>query len=206
MATRSAGPIASFIIGTVMILAGGGIGFFIGKPILDKAQASADWPTVQGEVIESEVESHRNRKKKTSYEAVVIYRNEVDGSSFEGDEVWAGQYSSSNRSQMQDIVRQYPVGAEVSVYYSPDDPAVAVLQPGAFTSSYMVFGIGLLIFGIGCLLVAAPLIKLLFLTAVVATSSSDSFAGGETSSTDDGFRFNTNNGSDDDDAFGDIPG
>lgn len=191
-----------------MILVGGGVGFYIGKPILDKARASATWPATEGEVIESHLDRHRSRKKKTTYSATVIYRYEVDGADFEGDEVWAGQYSSSSRSGMQKIVSQYPVGANVSVYYSPDDPAEAVLQPGAFTSSYLVFGAGMLFVVVGCIMVAVPIIKLCFLTAVVATSAADALTGGKTESSESsghGFRSDAN-GDIDDDAFGDIPG
>lgn len=192
-----------------MILVGAPVGFYIGKPILDKAKASTNWPTVDGKVIESKLKRRKKSREKDTYEAVVIYQYEVDGESFEGDSVWAGQYSSSSRSSMQKIVSQYRVGADVSVYYSPDDPYEAVLQPGAFASSYMVFGIGMLFLVFGCILVVVPIIKLVFLTAVVATSASSSFAGGGTTAADDAFRFDTNSNDDDDnddDAFGDIPG
>jgi hypothetical protein len=134
MANRKAGPVAAFIIGSVFLLIGGGVAFYFGKPILDKARASESWPTVQGQVIKSELESHHD-KKKTTYSALVIYKFEADGEDYEGDEVWFGQYSSSDRSAMQKLVKEYPVGKDVTVYYSPDDPTQAVLQPGAFTSS-----------------------------------------------------------------------
>jgi hypothetical protein len=206
MANRKAGPVAAFIIGSVFLLIGGGVAFYFGKPILDKAKASESWPTVQGQVIKSELESHHD-KKKTTYSALVIYKFEADGEDYEGDEVWFGQYSSSDRSAMQKLVKEYPVGKDVTVYYSPDDPTQAVLQPGAFTSSYMVYGIGLLFFGIGCLLVIIPLLKLVFLTAAVVTSPADSFVGGGSASGADTFGdAGFDNHNDDDDGFGGIPG
>ena len=55
MANRKAGPVAAFIIGSVFLLIGGGVAFYLGKPILDKAKASESWPTVQGQVIKSEL-------------------------------------------------------------------------------------------------------------------------------------------------------
>ena len=211
MANRKAGPVAAFIIGSIFLLVGGGVAFFLGKPILDTAKASESWPTVQGKVIKSELESHRN-KKSTTYGALVIYKYEAGGEDYEGDEIWFGQYSSSNRSEMQKLVKEYPVGKDVTVYYSPDDPAQAVLQPGAFTSSYMLYGFGLLFFGVGCLLVIVPLLKLVFLTAAVVTSPEDSFAGGGSSSGNDNFSSDSfgdaafDNHDNDDDGFGGIPG
>jgi hypothetical protein len=68
----------------------------------------------------------------------------------------------------------------------------------------MVYGIGLLFFGIGCLLVIIPLLKLVFLTAAVVTSPADSFVGGGSASGADTFGnagFDNHN-----DGFGGIPG
>lgn len=65
----------------------------------------------------------------------------------------------------------------------PAHPEVSVLEPGAFWSSYLVYGIGLLFLGIGLLLVGTLAIKLLFVTLVVGSrlvqggsASSDQFA------------------------------
>lgn len=213
MSSRKAGPVAAFIIGVVMLLIGGGVGFFIGKPILDRAKASESWPTADGKVIESELRRSRDNDGDSTYSADIVYEYRVDGEAFEGDEIWFGQYSSSNRSEMNELVREYPAGQNVVVYYSPDDPSTAVLKPGAFTSSYMVYGIGLVFFGVGCLLVAVPLIKLVVVAVFVATSPRNSFAGGGPQADDSDFptgRFDNDRlydaTGDDDDGFAGIPG
>lgn len=200
----SKGSIVSFVVGIIFIVAGGGIGFYIGKPILEKAKASASWPTTEGSVIVSELE-RRRKKKSTTYEAAVVFKYEVAGEELEGDKIWFGQYSSSNRSEMQALLRQYPVGKKVTVYYSPDEPSAAVLQPGAFKSSYMVYGIGMLFLGIGCLLLLIPLIKLVLVTTIFATSSANSFAGGP-SANDEFSSRNLSRHDGDDDGFDGIPG
>lgn len=203
---RSTGSIVSFVLGVIFIVAGGGIGFYLGKPILDHAKASESWPTTEGTIIESELDRKRD-KKSTTYTASVVFRYQVAGEKFEGDEIWFGQYSSSNRSEMQKLVNEYPVGQDVKVYYSPDDPSTAVLKPGAFTSSYMVYGIGMVFLVIGCLLALIPLIKFVLVTTIFATSSADSFAGGGTR--DEGFSTSTRSldrHDQDDDGFDGIPG
>lgn len=204
MARGSAGSFILLIVGLSFLLAGGGIGFFVGKPILDKAKASESWPSVEGEVLESRLESSRS-KGKTSYSALVVYRYSVEGEEFEGDRVWFGQYSTNKRSEMHKIVKEYPAGKAVTVYFSPDDASEAVLQPGAFTSSYMVYSIGLLAFGVGCLLVLGPLVKLLFFASTAVTGSTDSFGDdmpGGSSFLSDGF----DRQDEDEDAFPGIPG
>lgn len=201
---KPAGSIVSFVLGVIFIAVGGGVGFFVGKPILEQAKSSESWPTVQGTVIESELD-RRRKDGSTTYKAIVVYEYEISGEEYEGDRIWFGQYSSSNRSEMQKLVREFPEGKKVTVFYSPDDSSASVLKPGAFTSSYMVYAVGMVFLGIGCLLALIPLIKLVLVTTVFATSSADSFAGGATG--DDGFSsrdFNRHN--DDDDGFDGIPG
>ena len=202
MAGRAAGTLIVLGMGVLFALIGGGVGFFIGKPILDNAKASESWPSVPGRVIESEVERRRN-DGKTTYSALVVCEYTVNGEQLECDDIWFGQYSTSDRSEIGNIVRQYPVGQQVDVFYSPDDPTIAVLQPGVTTSSYLVFGIGMLFLGIGSLMVIGPLIKGVFLTAAMATATDDSFAGGATFNDDQHSRFGDNNS---DDLYTDDPG
>jgi hypothetical protein len=93
------------------------------------------------------------------YKAMVIYQYSLDGSEFESDRVWfGGGYSTNDWSAMQAVVREYPVGKKVTVHYSPDAPDEAVLQPGAFFSSYLLFGIGLTFAVIGSLMLVGVLV------------------------------------------------
>ena len=208
------GWIVLVFMGLIFTGIGVGVGWFIGWPTLQDAKASESWPSVKGKVIESELVRSRNKDNKSSYSADVIYEFTVDGEEFEGDNVWFGQYGSSNRSEMQKIVTEYPVGKEVDVYYKPDDPNESVLQPGAFTSSYMLLIFGGIFAGVGLLMLSVPIIKMLFFGALVATSTAEDFGGGGSDNddtfSDGGFRdprfdddpqYNS-----DDDGFEGIPG
>lgn len=186
MTGRGLGSCLVVGIGLLFAVAGGCVAFLIGKPILDNAKASESWPSVPGRIIESEMERHRN-DGKTTYSALIAYEFTVNNQTFEGDGVWFGQYSTSDRSEISNIVRQYPVGQQVDVYYAADDPTNCVLQPGVTTSSYLVFGIGLLFLGIGSLLIIGPVVKGIFLTAAMATAPEDAFAGGGHSTDGDPF-------------------
>jgi hypothetical protein len=140
------------LIGGIFTTTGIVTGLVFGKPILDQTKSSEQWPQNQGEILESELVESRS-DGSTTYGAHVVYHYDLDGGAFESDRIWFGDdYSTSNRSDMFEVVRKYPVGQMVTVYYSPDKPSEAVLMPGAYTSSYVRFTIGLIFLGIGSLL------------------------------------------------------
>ena len=170
--------IVSFL-GTVFVGVGYLVGIWLGKPILDDAKTSTTWPTTPGEVIESELERHRG-EDGTTYSALVVYRYSLDGGEFESDRVWiGGNYSTSNRAEMQAVVREYPVGNRVTVYYSPDDPAQSVLKPGAFISSYVCFGIGMVFLVIGSMLLLGVFITFLWGLKRSVVADADGAFGGQ---------------------------
>ena len=155
------------VLGVVFVVAGYLVGIWFGKPILDNAKASTDWPTTQGEVIESKLEHHRGSSGKKgrrgpTYSVHVVYRYSLDGADLESDRVWfGGDYSTSDRAGMQAVVREYPVGSRVTVYYAPDNPGLAVLKPGAFVSSYLCFGIGTAFLVLGSVMLLGVFMTLL---------------------------------------------
>ncbi len=150
--TRRLGPIGSIFFGAVFLAIGLFVGFTFGKPVLDKAKASEQWPSVQGVVTHSEVTSHTSDGKRM-YSADVLYSYEVGGKSYEGSTIrFGGNNSSSSSSDAHETVAKYPVQREVPVYYNATAAYECVLEPGAFLSSYMVFGIGMLFAVVGGLI------------------------------------------------------
>ena len=171
---RGLGSLTVFIVGTIFCAVGGFIALSFGKPLLDKAKASEQWPTTEGQIIESELERHRG-SQSTTYSALVVYTYAVDGGEFESDRIWfGGDYSTSDRSEMSAVVKEFPVGKAVTVYVSPDDPAESVLMPGAFISSYLLYAISLAFAVIGGLMVAVIIIRIV-LTIVSGPPGEDDF-------------------------------
>ena len=78
-----------------------------------------------------------------TYLAKVRYSYSVDGTPYTGGKVSFSQYGGRQEHSRQ-IVQQYPVGKAVDVYYDPEKPETAVLEPGVTNSSYLILGIGLL--------------------------------------------------------------
>jgi hypothetical protein len=116
---------------------------------LQWAQASPNWPTVTGIVEHSQVAESVDKGKK-SYYADVVYRYEVQGTAHQAKQIAFGDYRSSDPAPYQEIISRYPVGANVKIYYQPDVPEVAVLEPGVSRQAYIIpgFGIALSLIGI----------------------------------------------------------
>lgn len=103
--------------------------------------AAVFYPQTNGQITKSEVEATAptGGNRFYTYSAVVAYRYAVDGEVFENDvyryEVldekgYASGGGESGREYTMHIVESTPVGAEVPVYYDPNDPSDAVLATG----------------------------------------------------------------------------
>ena len=116
------------LIGSVFTAIGIVAGLVIGLPILIDAKACEQWPQTQGEVLDATFLESQGDDGST-YAAHVTYRDSLNGNEFEADRIClGGDYSTSNRSKMSEIISKYSVGQAVTVYYSPDVPSVAVLM------------------------------------------------------------------------------
>ena len=71
------------------------------------------------------------------YSADIRYRYTVNDQSYQGFDVTLSDGSSSRAGRARGIVNDYPVGQNVTVYYDPELPERAVLEPGV---SWMVYG------------------------------------------------------------------
>lgn len=141
------------LLGGIFTTIGVVVGLLVGKPILDNARATEQWPQTEGEILESELRETSSDNGSTLYSAHVVYHYALDGGEFESNRVWYGDsYSTSDRSEMFEIVKRFPVGETVTVYYSPDKPSESVLIPGAYVLSHVLYVIGLAFLGVGCLL------------------------------------------------------
>ncbi len=155
----------SFVGGLIVAAAFLGIGYLVafvfGKPILDDAWASSEWPSVAGTIKESEVRQERH-EGKLHHSAGIHYEYQIDGQTLGGDTVWfGGNFSSTDSGSARKTVNRYPVGEQVDVYYNPEDPTNSVLEPGAHLSSYAVFGIGLAFLFVGVVVAGSLAFKII---------------------------------------------
>ncbi len=136
-----------------------------------KSRRSRAWPTVTGKITHSEVtedierelekdDDDENRVREritTMYGVKLAYDYVVAGVAHAGTRLyWSDGIKASAPGNARKIVAKYPVGQEVTVYYQPDDPATALLEPGAIKGAVMsgVFAVAFGAFGIVFLMVA----------------------------------------------------
>ena len=112
--------------------------FGYGHIKLQESRASVDWPTANGRIITSRVESHES-EDGTTYSADIVYVYNVEGTEHSSDVVVIGghEYSAHN------VVQRYPVDKNVTVSYAPDDATNAVLEPGVESYMFQTLGIGI---------------------------------------------------------------
>jgi hypothetical protein len=117
---------------------------------LQPALRSLHWPATQGEVITSEITRQAGQTR-----ARVRYRYSIDDKTFTGGHIaYHGSRSLPGLPAVtaEAIVRRYPPGSAVSVYYNPLDPVRAVLEPGAGAAITLPLVAGGLFFIVGLIL------------------------------------------------------
>jgi Protein of unknown function (DUF3592) len=94
-------------------------------------RGSARWPLAEGRVTGGGIEIVEVARGKSAisryetYRPVVAYTYEVAGATCSND---IPAISLKSREEAEEVLRSYPVGVPLRVYYDPDDPGTAVLQ------------------------------------------------------------------------------
>ncbi|MGC1780247.1 MAG: DUF3592 domain-containing protein [Xanthobacteraceae bacterium] len=97
-----------------------------------RADASKKWPSASGTITSSALERLPDRKWR--YRAALQYRYRAGGKDYQSSRVfWGG--NEGREKHMASVVETYPAGAKVRVFYNPNDPAEAVLDPIQNTGS-----------------------------------------------------------------------
>lgn len=130
-----------FAAGLVALLSGGADWL--------RAREMADWPSVPGVVTASETYSAEFRGMGARRApAVRIAYAYADGDvAYHNERVGIKAVPvETNTAEGQRLLAQYPVGAAVTVYHDPDDPATAVLERDtpatAFITAAQLFALG----------------------------------------------------------------
>jgi len=146
--TAKSNPAILVVVLLVFGLVLGGFGLYrytMGKE-------SVSWPMVKGKITYSRAEP---KKVKTGHEyrPSVKYAYTVDGTSYKGNRITASDVYQKTLSGAKDILKKYPTGGEVSVYYDPADPARALLETGMKKNVYV-----LLVAAAACFFFAAAIV------------------------------------------------
>lgn len=127
-----------------------------------RAQASRNWPTANGRVQYATVETRSSRNdsgtSSTTFQARIIYGYEIGGQTLRSERVSFGEVSTSDPADAEEIVARYQPGTTVTVYYDPQNPELAVLEPGVSLGNYLLLGIGSVFFVAGLMLSAVAVL------------------------------------------------
>lgn len=102
--------------------------FLYQQYMMDKAQKSVNWPTVQGQIIKNDMVGSKLE---------LLYKYKVGGQEFKNNRFFIGVHTGS-KSENSYIMEQHPVGSGAEVHYNPETPGESCLQPG-LTSASKIF-------------------------------------------------------------------
>ncbi len=117
-----------------------------------KVTRSMFWPHVEGTILAADIGLQQDRVNQFSgppqrVVAHIRYRYTVAGREYMGERIRLARTKSNLTRLAQADVQRFSEGARVKVYYDPDDPANAVLDPGSFV--YLIPYLVLLLLGLG---------------------------------------------------------
>ena len=127
-----------------------------------RGAASEHWPTVEGKVLFSRVNTSETRdsdqQRATTFSPQFVYTYEIGGVKHFNNRRRFGRIEGSGEDWAEDIATRYRVGKGVRVHYFPADPDVAVLEPGNNSEGLWLPGVGLvaLLFGLATLIWIVP--------------------------------------------------
>jgi len=138
-----------------------------GLKLRKRAARAKHWPAVTGQVTyvnmltHTQSQEHRDNdgfkhaSLRTTYEPVVRYAYSVEGSSHTSERICFGAVHFDQVTAYK-MLNRYTNGADVNVFYDPEDPSEAVLEPhtpggttALFTGSlFILAGLGLFLSGL----------------------------------------------------------
>jgi hypothetical protein len=147
-------------IGSAIFLSFGALGTWSVFTMLQQSRRSRSWPTVTGKIIHSELtqdisqerDSDDGRIRETTmYGVKVAYSYSVGGQAFQSGRIyWSDGIKTNVEGPARKILAAYPLGKSVVVYYQPDKPDLALLEPfttkgvkmiGVFAAAFFAFGL-----------------------------------------------------------------
>ena len=119
----------------------------LGSVKLKNAAETNRWPVTNGTIISSDVAG------VMKYYPFVSYTYTVDSVVYTSDRISNMNFNTKNRSVVEEVLKKYPLGSEIKVYYSNADPSLALLEPGINTGNILLLGFGIILLAIPIFLV-----------------------------------------------------
>ena len=114
-----------------------------------KFHTASTWPTTEGEIINSKIK----QKDKRSFEPDVEYTYYVNGKMYYSKVIMSSQPHKEH--EVRDLLKKYPVGGKVTVYYHPEKPKNALLIPGITAKNIIFSLVNIVVLGTGIFVIIA---------------------------------------------------
>jgi len=97
---------------------------------LRRAVASRKWPTVEAEVVHSELKV--SGRSKRWYTPAILYQYQHQGSSYQGKTfVFSGGFlNTRSHEDAQRFIAPFQPGVRLAVHICPSNPRLSVIEPG----------------------------------------------------------------------------
>lgn len=138
----------------------------IGVVNLSRAYESKRWSQTPGVITYGKIDSSTHVARTEDSKVVssttsgdhLIFGYEVDGEKHFSKVRLLGRLPGKGGDSAQHIARLYPLGKQVTVYYSPENPDLGVLEPGIYKEAYWLPGAGaaFLLFGLAVFIWGIP--------------------------------------------------
>jgi len=142
-------PAGLVIFSILLIITGAGL-IYLNSCVIAEGMAAKSWPRVTGIITGSQIVGER------AFHPEITFRYAVDGHVYDYKTDLGTPGFGNKRSRLdtaERILRDYPVGIKVNVYYDPSDPARATLRVGPPWHAFIKLGLGIIVLitgSIGC--------------------------------------------------------
>jgi len=118
------------------------------------------WPRAKGRIIMSKVEELRTKSNirvaRLCLHLEYLYM--VGDRILEGHRLNSGWRCFASEDYIKEVLKKYPAGKKVEVYYNPQNPEISMLEPGLNWSVFLMCG-----FGLVTLSITYPFVRSMFL-------------------------------------------
>ena len=135
-----------YVIILVLFALGGVAMTLRGWIVWQRSKKVKAWPKTKGEIISAEISATEFNEPLPK----VMFSYRIGEADYNVDENF--QDVSMSRERCTEIVEKYPADSAVDVYYDPNDPANATLDPSLKKDDWVVLVVGILVAVFGVLM------------------------------------------------------
>jgi len=138
MDTKSVGAVVLLVIGGLFMGGiGGGTAFAHNGAVQENVEITG---IVQDTGVDKKVTTDSEGNREVKYRPIVTYEYEVDGETYEQDNVFPGSFTrwQGSRSWAEGVAGDYQQGEEIAVFYNPRDNSHAYIRNDGLPGSWVI--------------------------------------------------------------------